>query len=32
MPWQRYYSRTKPEMCFATEAAAVKAGYRKSKV
>ena len=28
MPWQRYYSRTKPEMCFATEAAAVKAGKR----
>jgi len=32
MPWQRYYSRTTPEICFSTEAAAVKAGYRKSKV
>lgn len=32
MPWQRYYSRTKPEMCFANEAAAIRAGYRKSKV
>ncbi|GAB3586948.1 sunset domain-containing protein [Calidifontibacter terrae] len=32
LPWQRFYSKTKPEMCFATEAAAIKAGYRKSKV
>lgn len=31
MSYQAYYSRTKPEICFATEAAAVKAGYRKSK-
>lgn len=31
MPRQSYYSRTTPEQCFATESAAVKAGYRKSK-
>ncbi len=29
---QRYYSRTQPEECFATEAAARAAGYRKSQV
>lgn len=29
---QRYYDRTKPEECFATEAAAVRAGYRRAKV
>ena len=27
----QYYSRTKPEVCFSSEGAAVKAGYRKSK-
>ncbi len=32
LPGQRYYSRTKPEFCFATEAAARAAGFRKSKV
>lgn len=26
-----YYAKTKPEACFSSEAAAVKAGYRKSK-
>ncbi len=26
-----YYAKTKPEACFSTESAAVKAGYRKSK-
>ncbi|AMG82502.1 MULTISPECIES: sunset domain-containing protein [Microbacterium] len=26
-----YYAKTKPEVCFSTESAAVKAGYRKSK-
>ncbi|WP_343317982.1 hypothetical protein AAFM46_11945 [Arthrobacter sp. TMP15] len=31
MPWQSLYSNTTPETCFSTEAAAVKAGYRKSK-
>lgn len=31
MPHQAYYGRTNPEQCFATESAAVKAGYRKSK-
>jgi len=31
MPGQRYYSKTKPEECFATEAAAKAAGYRKAK-
>lgn len=29
---QRFYTRTTPEICFSTEAAARKAGYRKSKV
>ncbi|OFI38592.1 hypothetical protein BIU82_04545 [Arthrobacter sp. SW1] len=29
---QRYYNATTPEICFSTEAAAVRAGYRKSKV
>ena len=28
---QAYYDRTTPEQCFATESAAVKAGYRRSK-
>ena len=28
---QQFYSRTTPEICFSTESAAVKAGYRKSK-
>ncbi len=28
---QAFYDRTTPEQCFATEAAAVKAGFRKSK-
>lgn len=32
MPGQRYYSRTHPEDCFATQADAVRAGYRKAKV
>lgn len=32
LPGQRYYSRTTPEVCFATERAAQQAGYRKSKV
>ncbi|QTH38013.1 hypothetical protein [Yimella sp. cx-51] len=32
LPGQRYYSKTKPEMCFANERAAIAAGYRKSKV
>ncbi|MCK2037794.1 hypothetical protein KZC51_16830 [Microbacterium sp. SSW1-49] len=31
VPSGQYYSRTKPEVCFSSEAAAVKAGYRKSK-
>lgn len=29
---QRFYNKTTPEICFTTEAAARKAGYRKSKV
>lgn len=29
---QRYYNATTPEICFSTESAAVRAGYRKSKV
>ncbi|MHA7175338.1 sunset domain-containing protein [Arthrobacter sp. Sr24] len=29
---QRFYAKTTPEICFTTEAAAKKAGYRKSKV
>ena len=32
MKGQRFFSRTTPEICFATEAAARNAGYRKSKV
>lgn len=32
MPGQRHYDITKAEECFRTEDAAVKAGYRKSKV
>ncbi len=32
LPTQRFYKVTKPEDCFSTEAAAKKAGYRKSKV
>ncbi len=32
MPGQSFYTRTNPEACFATESAAVKAGYRKAKV
>lgn len=31
VPGGAYYDRTKPEECFATETAAVNAGYRKSK-
>ncbi|TDP91000.1 hypothetical protein EDF62_2657 [Leucobacter luti] len=31
MPWGAYYSRTIPEACFTTEAAARQAGYRASK-
>ncbi|MDD0859265.1 hypothetical protein NHF46_19135 [Arthrobacter alpinus] len=29
---QRFYTKTTPEICFTTEAAAKQAGYRKSKV
>jgi hypothetical protein len=32
LPSGRYYSRTKPEICFSSAAAAVRAGYRTSKV
>jgi len=32
MPGQRFYTRTAPERCFSTEAAARNAGYRKAKV
>ncbi|NYE95412.1 hypothetical protein FHU41_001662 [Psychromicrobium silvestre] len=32
LPGQRFYKVTNPELCFANETAAVKAGYRKSKV
>lgn len=32
MPGQRYYTRTAPERCFATEAAAQREGYRRAKV
>lgn len=32
LPGQRYYSKTKPEDCFRSESAAVKAGYRRAKV
>ncbi|GGC99622.1 hypothetical protein GCM10011512_28180 [Tersicoccus solisilvae] len=31
-PGQRFYTRTKPEICFTTPAAAIAAGYRASKV
>lgn len=31
VPSGQYYSRTKPEECFSSEGAAIKAGYRKSK-
>lgn len=30
MPGQEYYTRTKPEQCFALEADAIMAGYRKA--
>lgn len=32
VPGGRYYSQTNPEECFRTEAAAVAAGYRRSKL
>ena len=32
MPGQRFYKITGPEICFSSESAARKAGYRKSKV
>lgn len=32
VPSGRYYEKTRPEECFRTEAAAVAAGYRKSKL
>ena len=32
LPGQRFYKITGPEICFSTESAARKAGYRKSKV
>jgi hypothetical protein len=32
LPGQRFYTRTTPEICFTTEAAARQSGYRKSKV
>lgn len=32
VPGQRFYDRTQPEECFANEPAAVRAGYRRSKV
>lgn len=32
MPYNEYYGVTNPEECFATEAGAVAAGYRKAKV
>lgn len=31
-PGQQFYTRTKPEICFTTPAAAIAAGYRASKV
>lgn len=31
-PGQRFYNKTHPEVCFASDSAAVSAGYRKSKV
>lgn len=32
LPGQRFYTRTTPEICFASEAAAQRAGFRRSKV
>ena len=32
VPGQQYYTRTKPEQCFATETDAVNGGFRRSKV
>ncbi|WP_427015408.1 hypothetical protein ACQCSX_11245 [Pseudarthrobacter sp. P1] len=32
LPGQRFYTRTNPEICFATETAARQAGYRRSKI
>ncbi|MCZ2402255.1 hypothetical protein IV498_03430 [Paenarthrobacter sp. Z7-10] len=32
LPGQRFYTRTAPEICFATERAAQQGGYRRSKV
>lgn len=32
VPGASFYTRTKPEQCFATEAEAIAAGYRKAKV
>ncbi|GAA1810921.1 hypothetical protein GCM10009771_11120 [Nesterenkonia flava] len=32
VPSARFYNATKPEDCFSTESAAVRAGYRKAKV
>ncbi|WP_455768850.1 sunset domain-containing protein [Mobiluncus curtisii] len=32
MPGQRYYDRTTPEACFASQDDARAAGYRKAKV
>jgi len=32
LPGQRFYTRTTPEICFTSEAAARQSGYRKSKV
>jgi hypothetical protein len=32
VPGQQFYDRTRPEDCFATEADAQAAGYRRSKV
>lgn len=31
VPGGQYYARTKPELCFANESVALRAGYRKSK-
>ncbi len=31
-PGQSFYDRTNPEVCFATDADAIRAGYRKAKV
>lgn len=30
-PGQSFYDRTNPELCFASDADAVRAGYRKAK-